>query len=308
MVRDETSHLPATALTHPGEIGKNNEDRYAVVGYHLEPDGTPVTLAVVTDGIGGHQAGEVAAEVALQTFLKSLSTFAGTDPVKSLQASVVEAGNAVAAASLEAAEHEGMGSTLSAALVVGTRLYTVAVGDSRIYLQRARRLLQLTIDHTWVQEAIDHGVITRAMAHRHPNAHVLRRHLGGREETVPDLRLRLSPHESDAQSEANQGLSLLPGDRLLLCTDGLTDLVTDREIRTSLRRRSAERAVQWLVSRARRRGGFDNITAVLLVVPNTSRESPNLRRWAFRMVLRSLLLILLVLAGWFATQQLGLRP
>lgn len=277
MIPEPSPHLPSSAASHPGETGKNNEDRWAIHGFRLESDGTPVTLAVVADGIGGHQAGEVAAKLALETFLSSLSSFQGGDPIPALQAAVEAASRALIAASRESPDREGMGSTLSAAWVIANRLYTVSVGDSRIYWLRLGRLHQLTIDHTWVQEAIDHHLILRSMARRHPNAHVLRRHLGGREPPVPDFRLRLSPRENDEQSRANQGLILLPGDRLLLCTDGLTDLVHDREIQVALSRRPLAEAVQHLVLRARRRGGFDNITVIALAVPGSAPHG--IRRW-----------------------------
>lgn len=275
MIPEPSPHLLFSALSHPGETGKNNEDRWAVRGFRLEPDGPPVTLAVVADGIGGHQAGEVAAELTVETFLSSLSKFEGGDPIPALAAAVADAWRAVTAASHESTEREGMGSTLSAAGIIANRLYTVSVGDSRIYWLRHGRLQQLTIDHTWVQEAIDHHLIPPAMARRHPNAHVLRRHLGGREPPVPDFRLRLSPSENDEQSYRNQGLILLPGDRLLLCTDGLTDLVGDREIRAALRRRALPEAADRLVHQARRRGGFDNITVVVLAVPEAAPQG----RW-----------------------------
>ncbi len=277
MIPDLSTHLTFAALSHPGETGKNNEDRCAVRGFRLEADGSPVTLAAVADGIGGHQAGEVAAELALETFLSSLSAYQQGDPVAALQAAVGDASRAVSAASLESPDREGMGSTLSAAWAIGNRLYTVSVGDSRIYMLRLSRLQQLTIDHTWVQEAIEHRLIPSSLARRHPNAHVLRRHLGGQEPPVPDFRLRLSPEEDDEQSTSNQGLILLPGDRLLLCTDGLTDLVGDRDIRSALRRSTLEEAAERLVYLARRRGGFDNITVIAVGVPG--KVQTNMRRW-----------------------------
>ncbi|MEW6566815.1 MAG: protein phosphatase 2C domain-containing protein [Chloroflexota bacterium] len=303
MVRDPTPHLAWAARSHAGETGKNNEDRWSVLGYHLETDNTPLTLAVVTDGIGGHQAGEVAAEVALDTFVRSLATYREGDPIAALQAAVANASRAVSEASFEAPEREGMGSTLSAAWVIGQRLYTVSVGDSRIYRLRGGRLQQLTIDHTWVQEAIEHKIIPPSMAHRHPNAHVLRRHLGSKEEVEPDFRLRLSSQETDEQSRANQGLTLLPDDRLLLCTDGLTDLVHDGEIRSALRHTNLERAAEHLISLARRRGGFDNITVVVLAVPGL--PAVRRRHW-LRWTLAILILLGLGLAAWLLIPRLAL--
>ena len=127
-----------------------------------------------------------------------------------------------------------MGTTAVCAWIIGDRLYTAAAGDSRLYLLRSGALQRLTTDHTWVQEALDHGALSPEGARDHPNAHVIRRYLGAKHPLRADLRLRLHPDESDAQAEANQGLRLLPGDRLLLCSDGLTDLVEDAEILAAL--------------------------------------------------------------------------
>lgn len=316
MIRTDRPHVGVAALTHPGETGKNNEDRYGVTSFELDAEAVPSVLAVVTDGIGGHQAGEIASQLALDAFVESISASSGTSPVDHMHSAVLRAAQAIANAVEQNPSQEGMGSTLSAAWIVGWRLYTVSVGDSRMYLLRGGQLRQLTIDHTWVQEAIDHHVITAAEARGHPNSHVLRRHLGSRQEPVPDFRLRLSPDEADAQSEANQGLQLLAGDRLLLCTDGLTDLVEDSELRSTLSRLAPQEAVNALVSLARRRGGFDNITAVLLVVPGAavpaapSERTSSRRRWRLLLSagLASLILILLVLAALAAGWWFGIGP
>jgi protein phosphatase len=303
-------HLTAAVESHPGETGKNNEDRHSLTGYLL-PDGeTRATLAVVADGIGGHLAGEVAAQVAIETFVGKVATYEDGDPTEILRTAVVEAGRAVAEASLTSPEREGMGSTLSAVWVIGRRLYTVTIGDSRIYLLRAGRLTQTSIDHTWVQEAIDHKIIPPGAAHSHPNAHVLRRHLGGRLEPQPDFRLRLSPSESDEVSASHQGHLLEPGDQIFLCSDGLTDLVQDYEIAGSLRKRSPHAAAHYLVDLARARGGFDNITAMVLVVPGRPRRG-GCAAWLRLLVaagISTLLLVTFVLATVAGAWWLGVGP
>ena len=119
--------------------------------------------------------------------------------------------------------------------MVGRRLYTVTVGDSRIYMRRAGKTFQASIDHTWVQDAVEHGLLTPAQARIHPNAHVLRRHLGGEIDPEPDQRLRLEEGDEAPGSAEHQGMTLEPGDALVLCSDGLSDLVKEEEIGRALR-------------------------------------------------------------------------
>jgi serine/threonine protein phosphatase PrpC len=179
-----------------------------------------------------------------------------------------------------------MGSTCACAWIIGNRLYTVTVGDSRIYLQRGEAIYQLTTDHTWIQEMVDRCQISPDQAHNHPNAHVIRRYLGSPIPPEGDFRLRIGPGDRDELALANQGFILHPGDKLLLCTDGLTDLVKDSEIRSTLNRNLPGKptsphhqasnpnqklgvALQELVDLANKRGGHDNITVIVMQVPPT---------------------------------------
>ena len=275
MIPAERAHLTVTAVSHPGMTRKNNEDRYAVSAYTTPGEhALPSVLAVVADGIGGHRAGEVAAEIAVETICADIARSDASQPVQTLREAIVHAGQAISEMAATDAELEGMGSTCACAWVIGSHLYTAAVGDTRIYLIREDRIHQLTTDHTWVQEAIEHGVLAPEEARKHPNAHVIRRFLGSQQEVVPDTRLRLRPGESDAQADANQGLQLHPGDILVLCSDGLTDLVNDNEILSTLRTRNNTGALEDLVKQSNRRGGHDNVTILTLAVPII--ESPTI--------------------------------
>jgi serine/threonine protein phosphatase PrpC len=267
LIKTNKPHLVAEAQSHPGEVRQNNEDRYAVSSYRLEKENTPALLAMVADGIGGHRAGEVAAQMTVDTIVQKLAASAGDDPISQLREAVVEASTVVSRTAQEEADFQGMGSTVAVAWIIGPRLYTASVGDSRIYLQRQGTLRQISIDHTWVQEAIDYDIITPDQARDHPQAHVLRRHIGGPQIALPDMRLRLADDESFTQSEANQGTHLETGDQVMLCTDGLTDLVEDHEILDALTTNAPKHAVSSLIDLARARGGHDNITIVLLTVP-----------------------------------------
>jgi protein phosphatase len=132
---------------------------------------------------------------------------------------------------------------------------------------RGNTITQLTTDHTWIQEAIDYGALTAEQARKHPNAHVIRRYLGSPNPPEPDFRLRLRADETILQSEANQGLQLLTGDMILLCSDGLSDLVNQEEIKEALKSQPREKALDSLIDLANQRGGHDNITAIVMEVP-----------------------------------------
>lgn len=309
MIPTQQPHLIVAALSHPGESGKNNEDRARVASFRLSKDRTPVLLAIVADGIGGHQAGEVAAELAIDTFTNMVGASVDAEPLPLLRQGIVEASRAIQRASRQAVELEGMGSTIAIAYVVGDRFYSATVGDSRIYYLSWGVLRQVSTDHTWIQEAIEHHIITPQEAKDHPHAHVLHRHLGGLQDPQPDLRLRLSPEEDEARSLANQGLKLNPGDQILLCSDGLTDLVRDDEIHGILHGNPSDEAARRLVDLARSRGGHDNITVVILVAPKGVRRKPHRRtRMALAGLLGAAALIALVTLGAAVAWWFGFWP
>ena len=264
MRRAATPHMTVAALSHAGGKRTNNEDRYSVTPFLNKGTRTPCLLAIVADGIGGHVAGEVASQLTVDAIVRAIAAGDGHDPVTQLRSAVVEAAHAVAAAAQQTPEHHGMGSTVVAVWILGDRLHTAYVGDSRIYLLRERELHQLTTDHTWVQEAIEHEIISPDEARSHPHAHVLRRAIGSPQAPEPDMRIRLSSAAGVLPSEANQGLRLQPSDRILLCSDGLTDLVQNREIQELLAQHSPDQAVRKLVDLALARGGHDNVTVVVL--------------------------------------------
>ena len=260
-------HRGVAKYTHSGLSGKTNEDRLALAAFH-SASGQPVLFVVVSDGIGGHRAGEVAAELTVQSIIEEVSRINGADPLQIMESAIHTASQAIAERSARHADQAGMGSTCACAWVEGNRLFTAHVGDSRIYLVREGRIHRITIDHTWVQEAIERGVLTPEQGLEHPNAHVLRRHLGAAALPKVDTRLRLEDTESDEQSRMNQGLQLGRNDIVLLCTDGLTDMVRDDEIlRLITSRNSLRSAAEALVDRANEHGGRDNITVALIGAP-----------------------------------------
>ena len=270
MIRTQRAHLVVEAQTHAGMSGKNNEDRYAVTSFVLdEGEKLPVLFAVLADGIGGHRAGEVAAELAVNHIMQVVARSDGRHIRRTIEQAVTEASDAIAAHSASNENLKGMGATCAIAWIIGDKLYTAYVGDSRIYLLRGGRIQQLTVDHTWVQEAIEKGILTPELAREHPNVHVIRRYLGSPEPPDPDFRLKFFDNEGDRQAEENQGMQILPDDILLLCSDGLTDLVWNDEILEMVRTRpNLKEASRALIDLANTRGGHDNITIVLISVPS----------------------------------------
>jgi protein phosphatase len=191
-----------------------------------------------------------------------------------------------------------MGATCAVAWVVGKRLYTASVGDSRIHLLRKHAIRQTSLDHTWVQEALQYGFIQPAEAKNHPNAHVIRRYLGSPTPPVVDFRMYLAGSESDEQALANQSMLLQPGDRVLLCSDGLSDLVEPEEILQAFEQHPAEQAVQGLIDLANQRGGYDNITIVTFEVPAPApvmAKKGGLRPHWVRVLALAILALLLVI-------------
>ncbi len=277
MISAERSHLFVAAKSHKGmKKGKNNEDRYAISSYLFsETDSTPIVFAIVADGIGGHLAGEVAAEMVVDYVSQAIAESDAEDPLEIIKEAVLGANEAVRNLSEDDEKKFGMGSTFVCAWVIGDRLYAGSVGDSRLYLMRGATIQQLTTDHTWIQEALDKGIITPEQARTHPNAHVIRQYVGGKNLPEVDFRLRLhaDKEEEEKAERKNQGLRLVAGDTLLLCSDGLTDLVWNDEILEIVRSaKNLESAAKELIDTANQRGGHDNITVVLLAVPQRGKE------------------------------------
>jgi len=213
-------------------------------------------LALVADGMGGRQSGAIASDIAA-TEIKQAYYYAGSpNPLEALHQAVWRANQAVYALGTRPDSkwvNSGMGTTVTAVVILGNTLYLAHVGDSRAYLIRNGQITQLSEDHTWVREALAARRISPAEARTHPNRHVITRSLGNQPEVTPYLRQE----------------TLADGDLLVLCTDGLTDLVPDDEIMrvvVSQARGQPERAVRRLIDMANRRGGHDNITVLVVRV------------------------------------------
>ena len=233
------------AATDVGRVRNENEDAYSA-----EP-----MLFVVADGMGGHQAGEVASALAVQTLHGRLAQ--GAQSVDVVIAAVVEANAAIFHAAHQNAGQQGMGTTLTAIAVLPadgehhSTLALVNVGDSRTYRMRAGVLQRVTIDHSYVQELVATGHISELEARTHPRRNIVTRALG----IEPTVRVD------------SWVLSMVRGDRFVLCSDGLVDEVPDHEIAMIAGGVAAPQAVaDELVAMANRHGGRDNVTVVVVDV------------------------------------------
>ena len=248
----------------------------------------------------------MAAEIAVENISHLVAQSDASRPVEILDNAIQVTSDAIAAKAKDNTQRLGMGTTCACAWVIGDRLFTASVGDSRIYLLRNTHLLQLTIDHTWVQEAVEKGILDPKDARNHPNVHVIRRYLGSTKPPQADIRLRLATNETDTQSRSNQGLHLRPGDLLLLCTDGLTDVMENAEIARTVSGLALQSAAQALIDLACTRNGRDNITVVMMLVPWRQAQAKHalpiikqrIKVWQWALLgLAGLILLALVVAG-----------
>ena len=261
--------------THPGISGRNNEDAVetAVIS---SPNGQTRYVAIVADGIGGHASGEVASHMALRHVMEFLRQHPTAPLPQALVQAVIRANRAVFAESQKKELWKGMGTTLTLAVVEDGRLYLAHVGDSRAYLIRGDRIVQLTVDHTWAQEAIEAGRLTPDEARNHPNRNVLKRYVGIQPEVEVDLRVA-PPDGGSPPDPRHQPLALQPGDVVLLCTDGLHDLLRDDQILEIVRTHPGDQAVKALVAAANAAGGPDNISVAIIEIPGRKIARPPLR-------------------------------
>lgn len=224
--------------TEIGNVREHNEDSLTV----LPP------LFAVADGMGGHEAGEVASEITINT-LNDLAPRSAD--AEALARAVVAANLNVIKAPSQGIGREGMGTTLTAAILEKERLVIAQVGDSRAYLLHNGSLQQLTRDHSLMADMIEAGQLTEAEARVHPNRSVITRAIGSDPHMQPDL------YEINVET----------GDRLLLCSDGICGMIEDNEIASIMRQApSAQACADQLVEAALAAGGFDNATAIVVDV------------------------------------------
>jgi protein phosphatase len=260
-------------LTDPGRVRSSNEDRFVVVELartmYVHQTNVPQSKAqygshrghlfLVADGVGGHQAGEVASALGVVTVegfvlntlkrLVSMEVPEEQGVLKEFRSALLEADARIFEEASRHPELLGMGTTLTMAFAVNRRLLVAHAGDSRCYLLSGGELRQLTQDHTMVAEMVRQGAMSAAEASSHPYRHVITNVLGGKEPGVLVELLKLD---------------LEAGDVVLMCSDGLTEMVPDARIAAILQEEKEPRlACERLVAEANEQGGQDNITAIV---------------------------------------------
>lgn len=240
--------LSVGARTDVGMVRAGNEDNFSA-----DVNGS-CGLFVVADGMGGHAAGEVASEMAVQILSRELLQGATLDlghAVDRIADALRKANSAIFQRTVAEVDKQGMGTTASVLLLMEDRYIIGQVGDSRVYLLRDGMLRQLTKDHSYVQEQVDAGLLTPEQARYHPYSNVITRCVGASAVVEPDV------YEG----------RLSEGDIFLIASDGLTGMVDDRRLQQLLMARGAPvRLVDALIAEANGRGGLDNITAVVVHV------------------------------------------
>ncbi len=266
MIGVDRPHLHISGGTSLGLVREKNEDRFTYVFYRVsETDPTPILLAVVADGVGGENAGEAAASIAVDVIPAQVETGDINQPLQVLDEAFLAANREIVKQADSDQSRNGMACTCVCALVIDKRLYIANVGDSRIYLWRKDHLSQISRDHTWANEAALLGLPGgKEISRKKPLGHVITRYLGSALPPKVDLGLFLRQDDGEKRALINQGVELDQDALVLLCSDGLTDMLTDPEIEAIIRNNKTKVLVEKLTNTALRKGGEDNITLVII--------------------------------------------
>ncbi len=252
--------IKAVVVSDLGNIRTNNEDRglfFKVADENIIRE--KGYLLIVADGMGGHQAGEVASSMATDIISHEYFKLNGTSVEKNLAKVLALANKTIFEKASSSETHKGMGTTCTVLVVIDQAVYFAHVGDSRAYMQKGNSIIQITTDHTFVQELVNNGDITAEEAATHPKRNILTNAMG----TKPDIRIDTGKCE----------LTLENNDRLLLCSDGLYDYLNAGELKDILVANDIKAAAGIMVQQAKARGGHDNITVVIAERKNDGTET-----------------------------------
>ncbi len=246
-------HFTCAARTDVGIVRSGNEDNYLMLADR--------GIFIVADGMGGHAAGEVASEMAVRITSHAIGSVRGLSDEEASQrlaAAIRAANEAIFERTLLEHDKRGMGTTATVLVLMPRRYLIGQVGDSRAYLLRNGHLLQLTKDHSYVQEQVDAGLLTPDQARVHPYSNVITRCVGASVDVVPDIYFG----------------ALEQGDILLLASDGLTGMLEDEHlVRIMSMDGGPQHWVDKMITEANRRGGLDNITAIVIRIDSVDSNT-----------------------------------
>lgn len=232
--------------TDVGKIRQKNEDAVLT----LFDSNNDIFVCAVADGMGGHKGGGMASSTALNILRKKLISLDGhklEGYVFSLEEIIASINDEILVQSSKDSNLKGMGTTITACIVNKNKMIVFHIGDSRLYIVDSDRIQQITKDHSLVQRLVDEGRITKEEASVHPNRNILLKALGSNEKLTADV----------------QEITLNKAVKVVLCSDGLTSMLRDKEIEEIVRNNTCEMAVDKLILSANKAGGTDNITVIV---------------------------------------------
>ena len=237
--------MRAYAATDVGRVRKVNQD---YIFCSMRPVGKLPNLFIVADGMGGPKAGDLASRYTVETLIENIKNSHSDNPITIINDAIVNANTRLLEKAEESEDYTGMGTTLVVCTIIGESMYVANVGDSRLYLYD-EKLSQITRDHSLVEEMVALGKLNRDEARKHKRKNVITRAIGGGKEVMADF------------FEAE----LTAGNRIVMCSDGLSNMVDDGEIEQVLSSDlSIEDKTRKLIDRANENGGMDNIAVVIV--------------------------------------------
>ncbi len=271
--------------TDRGKVRRKNEDYF--IARKL---GEGEYIFAVADGMGGHQAGEIASRMACEELLRQLKKKARVSPIVFFKTIFERINRKILKESISDITKAGMGSTLSVLYIKGNQAYIAHIGDSRIYWVTGNKIVQLTMDHSLVERMVREGALSLEEARSHPKRNVLYQSLGVSTDLHPQL---VGP------------VNIKPGDKFILCSDGLYNHLQDHELKKAVQQMDPQQAVDFFISKANERGGQDNITVVVVEVPSEKAVERGKGRFISRFKevlrrtvdLRALVFVVLLIIG-----------
>lgn len=241
------------------DVGKKRQINQDCVDISVTPVGNLPNLLLLADGMGGHKAGDYASRFAIDTVKQEVNVSPETNPVHIFAEAIEYANTHLYEKSVSDMNFQGMGTTLVAATCLDNKLSVANIGDSRLYLIRQNKMVQVTRDHSYVAELVQKGELDKETAQNHPKKNYITRAVGAFEKANADYFY----------------VETKPGDTILICSDGLTNMLSDEEILSMIyQEKDLELTCHKLVQAANEKGGLDNISVILARTAESGKENP----------------------------------